>query len=86
MKPFKALRVRFAEAEMSQNQVAREIGIAESTMTARMTGTQPFTAWEIMAAAKLLGIPPEEYHKFFFDKKKAAPDVSASKAAGKKQF
>lgn len=66
MKPFHALRIRFAEAEMSQNQVAREIGIAESTMTARMTGTQPFTAWEIAAAGKLLGIPPEEYHKYFF--------------------
>ena len=46
-KPFYNLRVRFAQCEMSQNEVARAAGMASSTMTARMTGAQPFDAWQI---------------------------------------
>lgn len=55
---------------MSQNEVARAAGIAPSTMTARMTGVQPFDAWEMEAIAAALEIPPEEYGKYFFDRKK----------------
>ena len=43
-RPFYNLRVRFAQCEMSQNEVARAAGMASSTMTARMTGAQPFDA------------------------------------------
>ena len=45
MRPFYALRIRFAECEITQNEVARRAGMAPSTMTARMTGLQPFDAW-----------------------------------------
>lgn len=51
-KPFYNLRVRFAQCEMSQNEVARAAGMASSTMTARMTGAQPFDAWQIEKSPK----------------------------------
>ena len=41
-------------------------------MTARMTGAQPFDAWQMEAIAKALNIPPEEYSKYFFDRRKGA--------------
>lgn len=66
MKPFYSLRVRFAECEISQNEVAKKIGMAPSTLTARMTGQYPFNAWEMDAIAQVLNIPREEYGKFFF--------------------
>lgn len=71
-KPFYNLRVRFAQCEMSQNEVARAAGMASSTMTARMTGAQPFDAWQMEAIAAALHIPPEEYSKYFFDRRKGA--------------
>lgn len=70
-KPFYNLRVRFAQCEMSQNEVARAAGMASSTMTARMTGAQPFDTWQIEKLAAALGISPEEYGKYFFDHKRA---------------
>ncbi len=54
--------------------MARLAGMAPSTMTTRMTGRQPFTAWEMDAIAEVLEIPREEYGKYFFTprtKKKA---------------
>lgn len=71
-RPFYNLRVRFAQCEMSQNEVARAAGMASSTMTARMTGAQPFDAWQMEAIAAALGIRPEEYSKYFFDRRKGA--------------
>lgn len=66
MKPFYRLRVRFAECEITQNEVARRAGMAPSTMTARMQGQQPFDAWQMDAVANVLNIPREEYGKYFF--------------------
>ena len=63
---FHKLRVRFAELDMSQNEVARKAGLAPSTLTTRMTGRFPFTATEIIALAKILDIKPEEYGEYFF--------------------
>ena len=57
-RPFYNLRVRFAQCEMSQNEVAHAAGMASSTMTE--------------AIAEALHIPPEEYNKYFFDHAKAA--------------
>ena len=51
-KPFYNLRVRFAQCEMSQNEVARTAGMASSTMTARMTGAQPFDPSQIEKSPK----------------------------------
>lgn len=67
-KPFYRLRVRFAECELGQNEVAKLAGIAPSTMTARMLGRQPFTAWEIQRIAAVLDIPPADYGDYFFDR------------------
>ena len=68
-RPFYNLRVRFAQCEMSQNEVARAAGMASSTMTARMQGKQPFDAWleKINQVNDIKKIPPEEYNKYFFD-------------------
>lgn len=65
--PYHKLRVRFAECEMRQGDVAQAAGIAKSTMTARMQGKQPFTAWEIQRVAEVLGIHREQYGDFFFE-------------------
>lgn len=65
--PYHKLRVRFAECEMRQGDVAQAAGMAKSTMTARMQGKQPFTAWEIQRVAEVLGIPREQYGDFFFE-------------------
>lgn len=67
-RPFYKLRVRFAECELGQNEVAKLAGIAPSTMTARMMGRQPFTTWEIQRLAAVLDISPSDYGVFFFDK------------------
>lgn len=72
MKPFYNLRVRFAECEISQNEVARAAGMAPSTMTSRMTGAQPFTSWEMDKIAQTLQIKPEDYYRYFFDRHKGA--------------
>ena len=67
MRPFYNLRVRLAGCEMSQNEVARRAGMAPSTMTARMTGQQPFDAWQMDAIARTLGIDRADYGKYFFE-------------------
>ena len=66
MRLFYNLRVRFPQSERGQNEVARLARMAPSTMTTRMTGRQPFTAWEMDAIAEVLEIPREEYGKYFF--------------------
>ena len=68
MKKFYNLRVRFAECEVSQSEVANAAQIAPSSMTARMNGTQPFTSWEMEKIGKLLKIEPPEFYKYFFDR------------------
>ena len=73
MRLFYNLRVRFAQCEVGQNEVARRAGIAPSTMTNRMTGRQPFNAWEMDAIADILDIPREEYGKYFFMPKSFVP-------------
>lgn len=65
--PFHKLRVRFAELEMKQGEVAKRANMAESTLTARMTGRLPWKGDEIAAVAKVLEIKPEEIGKYFFE-------------------
>lgn len=64
---FHKLRVRFAEMEIQQGQVAREAGIAPSTMTARMKGYHPWTSKEILRVAAVLDIPKEQIGEYFFE-------------------
>lgn len=64
---FHKLRVRFAECEMRQGDVAQAAGIAKSTMTARMKGYQPWTSDEITRVAAVLNILREQIGEFFFE-------------------
>ena len=60
--PFHKLRVRFAELEMKQGEVAKRANMAESTLTARM----PWNGDEIARVAKVLDIPTDQIGAFFF--------------------
>ena len=62
---------RMVEKEILQAEAARRAGMAESTLSSRMQGRQPFTAWQIEAIADVLQIPPEEWHHYFFDRARA---------------
>ena len=64
--PYHKLRVRFAEMEMRQGDVAQSAGMAKSTMTARMQGKQPWTSAEITAMCELLDIRQDEIGELFF--------------------
>lgn len=66
-RPFHKLRVRFAEMELKQNEVARRANMAPSTLTARMHGKQPWTSTEIIRVAAVLDIPTSEIGAFFFE-------------------
>lgn len=66
-RPFHKLRVRFAEMEIKQNEVARRANMAPSTLTARMQGKQPWTSTEIIRVAAVLDIPTSEIAAFFFE-------------------
>lgn len=57
---FHKLRVRFAELEMKQGEVAKRANMAESTLTARMTGRLPWNGDEIARVAKALDIPTDQ--------------------------
>lgn len=66
-RPFHKLRVRFAEMELKQNEIAKRAGMAPSTLTARMMSYQPWTSAEIIAVSKVLDIPTGEIGAFFFE-------------------
>ena len=66
-KPFKKLRLRFVELDLTQCEVSRRAGMAESTLTARMTGRLPWHSDEISRVAAVLGIPTEQIGAFFFE-------------------
>ena len=66
-RPFHKLRVRFAEMELRQNEVARLAGMANSTLTARMMGYQPWKSAEILSVAKVLNISTAEIGAYFFE-------------------
>lgn len=64
---FHNLRVRFAELELTQQEVAKLSGVAVGTLSNRMTGRQPFRTTEITALAKVLKIDPADYASYFFE-------------------
>lgn len=64
---FHKLRVRFAELELTQKDVAKLSGVAVGTLSNRMTGRQPFRTTEIRRVAAVLDIPPERYGEYFFE-------------------
>lgn len=64
---FHKLRVRFAEMEMRQSDVARAAGMAPSTLSGRMKGYHPWTSWEIRRISEVLEIPAAQIGEFFFE-------------------
>ena len=56
--PFHKLRVRFAELEMKQGEVAKRANMADRL---------PWKGDEIAAVAKVLGIPTDQIGTFFFE-------------------
>ena len=64
---FHKLRVRFAEMEIRQNDVAKVAGIAPSTMSSRMSGKHPWTSTEIQRIAAALDIPADQIGAYFFE-------------------
>ena len=64
--PFHRLRVRFAEMELRQGDVAQAAGMAKSTMTARMKGYQPWTSDEITRVAAVFEHSPGSRSESFF--------------------
>lgn len=66
MKEFKPLRLLLAEQEISQKELAHQVGLAAGTLCDRLAGKQPFTTWEIDRIAAILGIRREDYHRYFF--------------------
>lgn len=55
---FHKLRVRFAELEMKQGEVAKRANMAESTLTARMTGRLPGTGTRLPVLPRRWTSPP----------------------------
>lgn len=56
---FHKLRVRFAELEMKQGEVAKRANMAESTLTARMTGRLPWNGDEMFNRSCITRSSPE---------------------------
>lgn len=67
MKPFRKLRVRMTEFELTQADVADMAGMRSNTLSTRMTGFRPWTSDEITAVARVLEIPNAEIGAYFFD-------------------
>ena len=64
--PYKALRIKIMEKDITQREVARQAGISPSTMSARMSGQRPFDAQEMQSIGEILDISPQEYWQYFF--------------------
>ena len=52
---------------MKQGEVAKRANMAESTLTARMTGRLPWNGDETARVAKVVGIPTDQIGVFFFE-------------------
>lgn len=65
--PFHKLRVRFAEMEMRQGEVAKAAGLSVGAMSGRMRGKYPWTSTQIQRVAAVLDIPPEKIVDYFFE-------------------
>lgn len=72
---FLKLRLRMLELGYTSRELARATGIAPSTLSRKMTAHHAFDTLEIMAIARALDIPPEQYGSFFFE------DAPAKKGA-----
>lgn len=54
------------EKDMTQKDIAKSIGLSESTFNLKINGNTYFTQSEIYAISNLLEIPNELYKDYFF--------------------
>lgn len=65
-RPFAALRGLIVEKFGTQAALAAAMGFSLSTMSAKMNGRTEWQSDEIARACRLLGIPLERAHEYFF--------------------
>lgn len=69
------IRPLIRRAGMKNADLARELGISEYALSRRINGTSPWLWTEVLAAAKILQIPAEEWEQVFGGVSIAAPAV-----------
>lgn len=57
---------RIREMGLTQEQLAKEIGINKGTLSAKLNNQYSFTVKEILAIGKVLQIPKSEISDYFF--------------------
>lgn len=70
MKPFRNLRHLMDDQDYRQVDMATAACISTSALNERLTGKQPFNAWEMMRIGDVLGLKPEQYCDYFFPRAK----------------
>ena len=63
---YSKLTNRINEVFTSQLDFAKAMKLSEKALASKLSGRKEFTADEIRAAVKLLGIPADEVHAYFF--------------------
>ena len=63
---YSKLRGKIRELYHTETAFARELEISRVSMSAKLSGHVAFTQEEILKSAKLLNIPDESFHDFFF--------------------
>ena len=63
---YSKLKGRIVEKYQSQKNFAKAFGIAENSMSLKLTGQTQFTQEDIEKAASLLEIEKSEYGSYFF--------------------
>lgn len=66
---FSKLKGKIKELFGTQEAFANAMGISPPTMSYKLNGVTEWTQDEIVKAIKLLNIPPEEIHVYFFTQK-----------------
>lgn len=61
------LKGRITEICGTQNNLATQLGVTQSYISSRLNGRVAFDVLEISKMCKVLQIPIEEAHKYFFD-------------------
>ena len=63
---YSRLTNRINEVFKTQSAFAKAMKLSEKALASKLSGRKEFTADEIRAAVKLLGIPADEVHAYFF--------------------
>lgn len=63
----KSIKARFSELGFSQREVAKQLGIAQPTLSQKINGIRPFFLEEAENLSKILGISDKEFRYYFLD-------------------